>query len=240
MNDQMSAHRNELAYRKLFGILVPNFNSVVEPELARLCPDGVTNQTARFSLDENVQTEIVEIATKLLPCFPAAFVVGIAIDPFPGGLELLEQTAHEIQAATGRPVFTASHANYAALDTLGVKRIALVTPFDDAGNEQVREVYEAQGFEVVSSVGASVASVETIASTTSEEVMALFAEAENEDVEAFAQVGTGLPVVHLIESIESNYDKPVVASNAAVFWQALRESGIEDAIEGAGRLLRDY
>jgi maleate isomerase len=50
-------------------------------------------------------------------------------------------------------------------------------------------------------------------------------------------VGTGLPVVHLIDELEGNFDKPVVACNAALYWQALRETGIADPIRGFGRLL---
>ena len=35
-------------------------------------------------------------------------------------------------------------------------------------------------------------------------------------------------------------DKPVIAINAAVWWMALRDNGIEDKVFGCGRLLRDY
>jgi hypothetical protein len=45
---------NTIAPRGLFGVLVPWFNSVVEPELADLRPAGVSNQTARFALDATV------------------------------------------------------------------------------------------------------------------------------------------------------------------------------------------
>jgi len=34
--------------------------------------------------------------------------------------------------------------------------------------------------------------------------------------------------------------KPVITSNQAMLWQALRESGIDDRITGFGRLLRDF
>ena len=47
-----------LAYRRVFGVLVPYFNTAVEPELADLRPAGVWNQTARFILDANVLDNI--------------------------------------------------------------------------------------------------------------------------------------------------------------------------------------
>jgi hypothetical protein len=47
-----------IAPRKVFGVLAPYFNSVVEPELADLRPPGVSNQTARFALDAEVLQNI--------------------------------------------------------------------------------------------------------------------------------------------------------------------------------------
>ena len=46
-----------------------------------------------------------------------------------------------------------------------------------------------------------------------------------------------LPV---IEAIEAAIAKPVVFSNQANFWHCLRLAGIDDRIEGFGRLLREH
>ena len=40
--------------------------------------------------------------------------------------------------------------------------------------------------------------------------------------------------------LEAETGKPIVACNAAVYWQALRAIGINDAIAGYGRLLADH
>ena len=57
------------------------------------------------------------------------------------------------------------------------------------------------------------------------------------DCDAIAQVGTALPVVDLLEELELACRKPIVACNAAVYWQALRAAGITDAVPGYGHLL---
>ncbi len=49
-----------------------------------------------------------------------------------------------------------------------------------------------------------------------------------------------LPVVHLVDELENALGKPVIACNAASYWQALREMGIDDKIHGFGRLLAEY
>jgi maleate isomerase len=47
-------------------------------------------------------------------------------------------------------------------------------------------------------------------------------------------------MVRLADEAERWLGKPVLAINAATWWLALRENGIADRIEGAGRLLREF
>ncbi len=44
----------------------------------------------------------------------------------------------------------------------------------------------------------------------------------------------------MVDELENALGKPVVACNAASYWQALREMGIDDKIQGFGRLLAEY
>jgi maleate isomerase len=228
---------NTLAPRGLFGVLVPWFNSVVEPELADLRPAGVTNQTARFALDATVLEDVTQAAERLMPCAPAAFLIGLSTEPYPGGLDLIRQGAEALSQRVARPVFTATHAVHAALRALGATRLAVVTPFDDAANAHVRDAFHANGFTVVHAVGLACPNLETIGHTRPDDVRRAFRDADRPEAEVVVQVGTGLPVLHLVAELEETLAKPVVTCNAALYWQALRETGIDDAITGFGRLL---
>jgi maleate isomerase len=46
-------------------------------------------------------------------------------------------------------------------------------------------------------------------------------------------------VLPLVQELEETLRKPVVACNAASYWQALREIGVRDAVPGFGRLLAE-
>jgi maleate isomerase len=226
-----------LAHRKIIGVLVPYFNSVVEPELADLRPAGVSNQTARFELDADVLRNVREAAERLATCRPDALIIGLAAESFPGGLTLLQQSAEELRRQTKLPVYTASHATHAALRHLGARRIGVVTPFDAEGNSHVRAAFEEHGFDVVSIGGLACARFDEIAQTPLNHIRAMFRTVSCAEAEALVQVGTGLPVLHLVDELERDLAKPVVACNAASYWQALRELGIQDSIGGFGRLL---
>jgi maleate isomerase len=49
-----------------------------------------------------------------------------------------------------------------------------------------------------------------------------------------------LRTIEVIDALEAASGKPVVASNQAMAWDCLRLAGIDDRIEGYGRLLRDF
>jgi len=220
-----------------FGVLVPYFNSAVEPELAALRPEGVVHQTARFALGPQVVDDIVGTAEKLRGCGPDALLIAIAPENFPGGLELLRQGSARVREATGLPVHTPSFAAHEALRALGAGTVGIVTPFDEASTAHVVAAYEGEGFRVAASVAMARPALNRIADTPHDEVRRAFARADAPTVEALVQVGTGLPLLPLVDELEARFGKPVLGSNLALYWQALRASGRSQPLAGCGRLL---
>ena len=53
-------------------------------------------------------------------------------------------------------------------------------------------------------------------------------------------VGTNSGMAQLAGEAERWLEKPVIAINTALYWQALRQNGIDDKIPGWGRLLVDF
>jgi len=48
---------------------------------------------------------------------------------------------------------------------------------------------------------------------------------------------TSVRTFEIIAPLERDLGKPVISSNQATIWHALRKTGIRDTIEGYGRLL---
>ena len=84
------------------------------------------------------------------------------------------------------------------------------------------------------------ATLPAICETPLEAIRSVFHDVARSDCDAVLQVGTALPVVALLDELESEIDKPIVACNAAVYWQTLRAAGIADRIAGFGRLLAEH
>ena len=61
-----------------------------------------------------------------------------------------------------------------------------------------------------------------------------------DDAEAVLISCGALRTLQVVEEIEQKLGKPVVCSNQAMIWECLRLAGVDDRIEGYGRLLRDH
>lgn len=230
-----------LAPRAIIGVMTPAMNTVVQPELELLRPVGVTNQMQRFRLGgEAVSDDLIDEAEKLMDCNPAAIAVGLTTDAGPGGVEKLASRCTEMQAAVGVPVCNASAADHAALKIFGARRVAVVTPFNAEIDRNVQANTEAAGFEVLAIKGTEAPSLPAICETPLDDIRRVFLQVAEADCDAILQVGTALPVVAMIDALERETGKPVVACNAAVYWQALRAAGIDDKLNGFGRLLAEF
>ena len=230
-----------LAPRAVIGVMTPAMNTVVQPELELLRPLGVTNQMQRFRLGgDDVSDDLPGEAAKLMDCAPRAIAVGLTTDAGPGGPAKLAARCDVVAAEVGVPVLNASAADYAALKAFGAKRIAVVTPFNAEIDAVVRANTEAAGFEVAAIKGTKAPSLPAICETPLDDIRQVFAEVAETPCDAILQVGTALPVVALIDELEAAHGRPIVACNAAVYWQTLRSIGIDDRVAGFGRLFREH
>ncbi|MGJ3259423.1 MAG: hypothetical protein ACFE0S_07455 [Rhodospirillales bacterium] len=57
---------------------------------------------------------------------------------------------------------------------------------------------------------------------------------------AASYCGGALRSVDIIDALEAKTGKPVITSNQALAWDAMRLAGNADRVEGFGRLLRDF
>ena len=186
--------------------------------------------------------DLPDEAAKLMDCGPAAIAVGLTTDAGPGGPAKLAARCEEVAGLTGVPVCSVPpvRRDYAALRALGAQRIAVVTPFTAEIDAVVKANTEDAGFDVVAIRGTEAPSLPAICETQLSDILRVFGEMAAVDCDAILQVGTALPVVALIAELEAELGKPIVACNAAVYWQTLRAIGIADPIQGFGRLLAEH
>ena len=123
----------------------------------------------------------------------------------------------------------------AALGRLGVRRLAVGAPYSVEVTAQSRAHLEAHGFTVVNAD--NLKGVTNIYDETAERAYQLARSVDVPEAEAVFLSGTGMPTVTMLEALEQDLRKPVISSNSAMIWHALRQCGVGAAIPGHGRLL---
>jgi maleate isomerase len=243
-----------LGYRKRIGIVVPSTNTSCQPECEQLRPRGVTNHLGRISIVERpLTTEQAFMAhvqamrdgmragvDQVVTCQPTHVIMGVALEAFWGGVAAADELQAELAARSGVGVSMGSTATVAALRSFGAKRIAVLTPHQPRGDEQVRHYFEDAGFEVNRLIGLKCQSPILIAHTTAQQVIDNLRALDGDDIDVIVQVGTNLAAIQLATEAERWLGKPVLAVNTCTYWQALRSSGIEDRVEGFGSLLMEH
>ena len=96
------------------------------------------------------------------------------------------------------------------------------------------------GFDVVKIKGLRCPTAVSIARVQENELRDALLEVNSHDVDVLVQAGTNLSMVRLADEAERWLNKPVMAINAAIWWMALRENGMQDKLYGCGRLLREF
>jgi maleate isomerase len=241
-------------WRAKVAAVVPSTNTVVEHDLAVLRPPGVTFHAGRMlitspglandeqfeALLEQITASIDDAVNRVLTCRPDYLLMGMSAGTFWGGVEGNAAFERRMVSLSGLGVSTGAAACRDALTALGVRRIAVFSPYQPVADRQVSQFFTEAGFDVVAVTGMRCASATAIAEVTPAEIAAVVREIDSPDVEAVVQVGTNLSFVAQADALEGWLGKPVVAINAATLWHALRAQDMADRFDGATRLLREF
>lgn len=160
---------------------------------------------------------------------PGTFLVGPGHD---------EEVCAGIKKETGIPAITMSMAQLDALKALGATSIAVGTVYSDELNEKMAAYMEALGFKVASMVGLQLTDPFDASLHDADSAYRLgkqAAKAAGKCDAILISCGTyrSFPI---LPYLEMDTGLPVVTSNQATLWRALRALGLKDQIPNLGKL----
>lgn len=246
---------DSLGYRMKFAVVAPSTNTSVQPEYDDMRPRGVTNHFERISIPDtkvssddsfmemlnNIRNATMDSIDVAMSMDPGCLIMGMSAETFWDGAEGAERLHQRVLERTGGvPVIMGSTAVDAAIKAYGnIKKIGIITPYMPVGDNNVRQFFEDQGYEVVALKGLQSPSPMMIAHE-SKQTLKRAAQEVSEGVDAIIQAGTNLAFGEVAAIAEFWLEKPVIAINTATYWHALRTMGINDQMDGFGRLLSEF
>jgi maleate isomerase len=229
------------------GFLVPPGNPTTEPEVFRLAPPGTTVHFTRMvaggatgsheGQEDRNRSQIAhmeECAQLLALVKPVVIVLAHTATSYTLGKAAEAALVERIARATGIAFITAFGSVLAALAHLGVKRVAVGTPYSEEWTRRGKAHLEAYGIEV-----ASVGRLENVSNIYDETPERAYELGRRVDVPAAQAVflsGVGMPTVEVLERLERDLGKPVISSASAMVWNALRVAGVRAQVSGYGSL----
>jgi len=236
-------------WRARIGRISPSPETVGAAEWGRSMPEGVCFIETRTLIQDvtvpglsemvkQVERAARELASAEVDLIlqagtAAAFFRGIGYDA-----ELIQR----ITEATGVQATTTLTAVMDALRTLGIQRLAVATSY-------LPEI-DAKLVEVLHESGVKVSGVRGMGLRRSIDMGKVFPEATYRlarevletapDADGILISCGNLRTFEIIGTLEADVGLPVVTSNQAGLWQALRTLGIKDKLPGLGRLLLEF
>lgn len=244
MNYYLKCHIHSVYVENMrIGLLLPSSNTTMEPDLYAMAPAGVSIHSARMRLKEVTRESLFDMAEDaengavlLASADVDVIIYGCTSGSLIGGVEWEKSLVRNIQDRTGIKTISTGQAVVSALDSLGGGSIGVATPYIEDVNAIEKSFLESYGFDVQCIKGLGLTDNIAIGRTPEEDVIDLVMEISN-GVDVIFISCTNLPLIHAIERIELRKGIPVVTSNQASLWSALREHGFNQ-IRGFGELMR--
>ncbi len=242
-------HKSVYSWRAKIGLIVPPTNTVNEAEWGRVLPEGVTHHTVRMPIHLNhgtvegkralvadVAGKVRELGEARVDIVAYACTAGSMVSP-------RHSLGAEVTAATGIPLVTTAASIVDALEALGARRVSVATPYHDALNNHEVAFLAENGIETLAIAGLGLgangpADYPLIAQTPLDRIEAHVEAAFVMGSDAMLVTCTDFPTLLLHERLEQKLGVPVVTSNQATLWAALRRAGIDDRIPRLGALFQ--
>lgn len=209
-------------------------------------PTGLRFQAAGLGLKTMTPHGYDEVVERIAPAAKALSEQGVRAVVLMGtslsfykGAAFNRELTQRVSMASGLPAVTMSTAVIEGLVSVGGKRLAVATAYDDEVNDRLRTFLQEEGFEVPAIRGLGVEKVEDIHNVTRDGLLKfsveVFESARRPD--ALLISCGGLRTLDLLEPLERRCGVPVVSSLPHALRAGVRLLGHSGRVLDHGRLL---
>lgn len=215
-------------YRGRLGLIVPSSNTTNEPEFWRWSPAGVAIYSARMTLTDVNEEDLIDMAddvedavSKLTTANVDAIAFGCTTGSLVKGVGYDTQIQEMIEETAGVPGIATSTAIMHAFDALDATSLAIATPYIEEMNVKEAEFLRENGYHVTDVKGLEIEPNIDIGRQDPSTTYRLARSVDNDAADAVFISCTNFRTFDIIDKLERDLSKPVVSSNSATLWAAL-------------------
>jgi maleate isomerase len=158
------------------------------------------------------------------------------------GIENLPKICADLAAETGTKVIASTLCQKEAMEKLGVRKVATAHMAGPDHVERHHQQMRNMGFESVGVLSPERHKLLHYGRISEDEALTLARELKRKwpETDCIHFASAHWPTAFAIEPVERELGVAVMTSQQAILWKALRTAGIDDRIDGFGRLFRDF
>jgi maleate cis-trans isomerase len=228
------------------GLIVPASNTAAEVQFQRYAPAGVGVHTTRLRMTgrwsrplHELADDITRAAEALSDTNPGVIVFHCTANSMAEGQAGEARILDLVEKASGCPALTTGLAVKEALAALRLRTLVLISPYVKDTNEHEIAFLGEAGYAVVHDLGLGLSGGgDEYLRITPRQWADLTVENQRAEADGYFLSCTATSMIDAIEEVERRLGKPVVNSNQAVLWAALRRLAIAEPVAGLGRLFQ--
>ena len=241
--EKMYGHRARVGYTS------PPLTTEVFPyEFYKIVPEGVTLVITTLAIVVRSKTEVdqsYDISMKAAREMAAAGCDIVVLGGVPinlsRGAANAEQMIRDLEAELKVKVSTSASAQAKAAKALGCRKVVLAQPYAHEDTDRIAGYSNHFGCEVLGATGwgSPFNQIGRIPQHAALEMGRKLIR-EHPDADTIMLPSPHWPTAAAIDPLERELGVTVLAAHQAIVWDALRRCGVNDRIEGFGRLLREF
>jgi maleate cis-trans isomerase len=211
------------------GLMVPINNTTMAKELPGWLPAGAHCETRKIPRGKGLLTretipaykaQALEVAKQFIGTPIEVLAYGCTAASFLSGPQEDAALSEQLSQTLGKPVVTTARAMVQSLQSLKAHKIALVTPYLDEVNEQLKHYLAKSDIHVSAFDSLRAADVTILGQITSKQVADMARRVMRDECEAMFIACSQLPTQDILTTLSQEFGRPVSSSIQATAWRA--------------------
>ena len=226
------------------GLIIPSSNRMVEQEMVRHYPSGVTLHVNRLRMTgaqkvpiDTLMPRIEEAAAALADARCDVVTFHCTANSTDEGTDGERRILAGLERGGARRGSSTATAIRRALEALGASRIVLVTPYSQAVTDHEAHFFESIGVRVLAAIGHDLGDSDAYCAAPPRFWLDSGLAARHPEADLYFLSCANIAAIGVVDELERMLARPVITSNQAVIWDQLRALSRDGRAACPGRLM---